>query len=404
MHKQYCLLPILIMLLLGISSCKKDDKKNKKPDYELVNSSNWKTLGKDVIGAGNSGGIQIVTLSLNLLSPDILRWMYAVTTPNYTNEQREMRVTPTDELTILDKFLAPTSKYHLKVINNGHEWQMNADANNEHKLWTYKDGKIVDGQHLTDDVPSFPRYQDYLEIASDGFLVSGNWNDWQVAHYSFETQKWKRNWVSAQGRCVQTRYKGKTIVVRLDESKVDVYTEGDVPETSNYQTLYRMELLKTIAIPSSQSREIAYSVLYGKDYYIAYENSMINNLKVYKLDLETFDLSLVQDLTLPARLQSGFQQKFYDQGIDDNSNQMVIDEVGNVYINERDDQKYSIRKYLVSGGSEVVLKTEELKNGTSILSIRYFNGKLYAGLLFQELDQSINTNYYQNYLQLARMK
>lgn len=406
MRSYYFFLPLYLILILGSTSCKKDSKKNNpsNPDFELVNSPNWKTLGKDVIGAGNDGGIQLISLALNQLSPDELRWMYAITTPNYTNNQHEMRANRADQTSILTSFAAETNKFHLKVMNGGHEWQMNTDPNGEHKLWTYKDGVIVDGQYMTNDLPSFPRYQDFLEIAEDGFMVSGFGSGWQTATYRFSTQTWKRNWISGAGRCAQTRYGGKTYAVMLADTDAVIYTEGDTPVTSNYQTLYAMKLLKTATTPVSQSGELEYTVLYGKLFYIAVQNSLTNSLRVFKLDLETLDFTVVQNLTLPSRLQSGFQQKFYDQGIVDNNNQIAIDEIGNVYINERDDQKYSIRKYPVSGGSELVLKTEEMKEGTSILSIRYFNGKLYAGVLFQQLDQSVNTNFYQNYMQLVRMK
>ncbi|TDG35196.1 hypothetical protein EZJ43_14960 [Pedobacter changchengzhani] len=365
-----------------------------------MKSSKWKTLGKDVIGAGNAGGIGIISLALNKLSPDVLRWMYAITTQNYTNEHHEMRVTNTDQVSIVTSFPTDTYKFHLKVMNDGHEWQMNADPNGQHKLFTYKDSKIIDAQYLSTDLANFPKYQGFLEIASDGFLVSGYGGGWQTATYTFQTQTWKTNWISGAGHCAQVRYRGKTIAVMVSNTQTGIYTEGDVSRTDNYKTVFPMKLLKSMPTPQSKSGDLVYSVTYGKSFYMAMEDG--NSIRLFKLDLETLDFVLVQDITLSARLESGTQQMFYDQTVLDNNNQIAVDETGNIYVNERNNQKYSIRKFLVTGGSEVVLKTEEMKDQAAILSIRYFNGKLYAGVFFRELDQSINTDYFQHYLQLVR--
>lgn len=402
MCNKYFFLLIYLMVMLGTISCKKESKTDnpKTPNYELVKSSKWKTLGKDVIGAGNAGGIRIISLALNQLSPDALRWMYAITTQNYTNEHHEMRVTTTDQLSIVTSFPTETYKFHLKVMSGGHEWQMNTDPNGQHKLWTYKDSKIIDAQYLTTDPANFPKYQDFLEIASDGFMVSGYGGGWQTATYSFQTQTWKTNWISGAGRCAQVRYGGKTIAVLMSDSQTDIYTEGDVSRTDNYKTLYPMRLLKSTPTPQSISGDLVYSVMYGKSFYMAMERG--NSIRVFKLDLETLAFVLVQNITLSARLESGTQQMFYDQTVLDNNNQIAIDETGNIYVNERNDQNYSIRKFLVTGGSEVILKSKEMKDGSGILSIRYFNGKLYAGVAFRELDQSVNTDFYQHYLQLVR--
>ena len=394
-----------MVFLIGVSSCVKDKKDNgpQIPDYTLVNSSNWTTLGKDVIGAGNSGGIQLLNLALNQVSPDVLRWMYAVSNPNYTNNHHEMRLNTAGQFSILDAFTAETYRFHLKWMYGGHEWQMNTDADGNHRLFTFKDGILVDGGHLTANVADFPRYQDFMELASDGFLVSALNSGWQSAFFSFQTQTWKINWIQNAGRCAQTRYAGKTMAVMLSDAEVEIYTEGNTLIEDNGHNYYRMTRLKSMATPGGYSGQLVYSVLYGKYFYMAMENPADNTLRIFKLNMETLDFTLVQKHNLSARLQSSTQQMYYDQAVLDNNNQIAIDEAGNTYVVERIEEQFSIRKYSVTGGSEVVLNNEELKAGTSVLCIRLFNGKLHAGLLYQQLDQSVNTHYYYNYMQLVRM-
>ncbi len=398
-----------LFVLLAASACKKDTDTN-TPDLKdpesvtIVQSANWITVGKDVISAGNAGGGGVINIALNELSPGVLRWMNAFSTQNYTNENHEMQVNTNNEVKIVKSFRAPTGKYHLKTIVDGHEWQIN-QVSSGGRLEIYKDGARINDY---DDWMNYPRGTDYVQLAEDGFEVWGGGFTWNGGIFSFKTGKWKRNsFTGVNGWQCVTRYQGSTYLIDMGNTgSAGVYKEGGARDSGALGIEYRLIPQPSLVSGAFNPGPVMYTARYGSNYFMVYQNTQVTDqLTIYKLDLATMTLTLVQHRPLVQNISGGGQTAYFSEhAIMDNDNGVSVDEAGNLYAIERENEQFRIRKYLVAGGTEVVLAEKDFAAGAYLYTIRYFNGKLYAGLGLSKPDPSQGSNFSHYYLQLVRQK
>lgn len=402
-------LPITCCLLLAatLAGCKKDKSTEPDPNdpdnVQVINSDAWTTVASDQISNGNElyGG-RYGTIALNQLNEQQLRWMYAFSSTNYINDHREFRVSSSGTVEHIKTFAAFTYGEQLKSLYNGQEWQLNAPQPGINNFRLFKDGTQQD--LYAGDPASGPWRTDLMERADDGFFITEKPNSsTEVAFFSFQTATWKRNVIPFARQAAQTRYQGKTYAVATGnpgDPEIVVYRESDSLIATPGHKYFMMKPLKSNTYPEA-SGFVIHSARHANKFFVVttLAEGGAHKYKIFRFNLDNGTLENTQVHTQEVPYPNPPVVSLNNGGL------ATIDENGNLYMTENrpggTTAQYSIRKYKSGGGSEVVLPEEALLPLTEIQGIRYFNGRLYAALIYGKENGTTSRDYY---MRLVRMK
>lgn len=407
MRRFFFIKACVLFLLTGLAACKKDKNNEPEPNnpdnMQVINSDRWITVASDQVTNGNNiyEG-RYATIALNQLSDQQLRWMYAFSSANYINDHREFRVSSNGKAEHIKSFPAFTYGDQLKSLYDGQEWQLNAPQTGINQFTLYKNGTQQDLD--AGDPASGPWRTDLMERADDGFFITEKPNaSTEVAFFSFQTATWKRNVIPFARQAAQTRWQGKTYAVATGipgDPEIQVYRESDSLIATPGHKYYLMNVLKSNTYPEA-SGFVIHSARYGNKFYVAttVTEGGSHKYKVFRFNLETGNLEHTQVHTQELSYPNPQWIALNNGGL------LAIDEAGNLYVVENRiadmEAHFSIRKYKVGGGSELVLPEEALLRLTEIQAIRYFNGKLYAALIYAKENGTTSRDYF---MRLVRMK
>lgn len=388
--KKVLFLPILTLaasILLG--SCKKENAapdagEGSKPEVtelNLLKSSQWKVLAKQSFikyeGASGSGHS---TIGFSTQKPDELRWYTGYSTQGMISDPMEMILNTGGTVSIHKDLKAPAYGGDIKTFVGTDVWKVNRTQSASY-IDVFKNDQIV-------DLSKYPEGQtkiDRIQFSEDGLLNSTKTNSSNsVSHYSYSTGRWKDNTFWGNN-FVTLRYKGRTYAIaftRLTSANgMTIMKESDdrvvvpdnqIPGLSRVH--YPMTTLKSI--PGEYGFLMNGSV-YGDDVFVIF-HSHTSNTRYGVVRVNLSDLTLqsvqVQEQAVPFGLS-------YTGMLSSTHTYVEVDDAGNLYVVE---SQHSIRKYNAAGGSELILKEQDLLFGTQIHGIKFFNGKLHVALMNRE--------------------
>lgn len=377
MKTAYCIKLVIVATTIFLSGCKKNntdtDPDHPPPAVTLLKSNNWKvaaSITREKFQGVLGGSFQ--TVAFDLQKQDELRWYlwfrdmtsYADATEMVLNNQGNVTINKPD---------APgaTDFRQIKTIYGGDTWESHIPFSNSYSMAVFKNNQNinlplgVNATHIKNIIAS-----------EDGLLnnseVSGGSNS--VSHFHYGTGEWKSNYFWAW-KFVSVRYNNRTYVISLfkntNEDGIHVLSETDDKKTSlQGHVYYEMKYENYLAF--SPVGFIMHATQYGDNVYVALD-AYQNKFEVYKINLTNFAIQRVLNETKAVT---------YSQVANE------IDDQGNLYVVESrtENQKpfFSIRKYAVGGGNEVVLKETDLLTYTHIHALKYFAGKLHAAVMYKQ--------------------
>jgi len=379
-------------LTLFAFSCKKGDDNNSAGNaaIKLLTTDKWTVAGsKSITYAHGFTTASLTTYALARQSAAELRWNVGIkAVGNSIEKPTDIVLATSGNVTVRDLTSEPPFPTPLLVKAQGAEW----------KVVQRDPPEIFDV--LRNNQPAIPSQQDpndkdNVNAADDGFFVTGtDYSTYEFSFFNFATQAWKRGLVLAE-RAAALRYAGTTYVIGFNQQ----YDPANPQLRVWKDTGSAMQLVKTMALPKPPQL-IMNAVVSGKYALVTTgdNNTADAHYKVYKIDLEALTVQVVQK-------QAMVQTYSYSPRFAENTVLSVeTDNTGNLYVVENkiisQQAHYSVRKYSATGSSDLVLKEEDLKDGSIIEALRWFNGKLYAAVSYREQSDGTSTWH----LQLIQMK
>lgn len=378
-----------------LSGCKKDNTSTSNPyqppsNLTLLKSNNWKvatSLTREKFQGVLGGSFQ--TVAFDLQKQDELRWYLWFGDMTSYSDATEMVLNNQGNVTV-NKPATPTASdfRQIKTIYGGDTWETHIPFANTYNIAVFRNSQNINiglGANAT-NIKNIVASEDGLLNNS---AVAGGSNS--VSHYHYGTGAWKTNtfWSSS---FVSVRYNNRTYVISLFKNTaqdgIHILSETDIKKTSlQGQIYYEMKYENQLAF--SPVGFLVHAAQYGDNVFVALD-AYGNKFEVYKINLTNFTIQRVLNETKAVT---------YSQVANE------IDDQGNLYVVERrsENQKpfFSIRKYAVSGGSQVVLKEEDLLTYTHIHALKLFNGKLHAAVTYKQdvpdgnpNDNSFHYNYH----------
>lgn len=391
-----------LVSLIFLSSCKKEsgsaDNNNPTiPAITLLKSNNWKvvaSLSREKFEGVLGGGFQ--TVSFDFQKPDELRWYIWHKTMSNFSDAIEVILKNQGTATINTPAVPAAIDFRqIKTIYGGNTWETHIPWYSGYNIAVFKNN-----QNINIELDANATNLKNIVAAEDGLLnnsqVSGGTNS--VSHYHYGTGKWKTNTFWAWN-FVSVRYNNRTYVISLSKNTnqdgITVLSETDNKNTSSQgQISYEMKPENHLAF--SPVGFLMHFTQYGENVFVALDGYQ-NKFEVYKINLTNFTIQRVMNDTKAVT---------YSQVANE------IDADGNLYVVESriENQKpfFSIRKYAVSGGNEVVLKETDLLTYTHIHALKYFNGKLHAAVMYKQDIPDNNPNddsfHYNYHMQIISLK
>ncbi|MCO5232125.1 MAG: hypothetical protein LC105_01865 [Chitinophagales bacterium] len=409
--------PILFAVFTAIillSACKKETNNKQKeentPPIVLLKSNQWKVMASESILKieGILGG-SIGTVAFNTQKTGELRWYTMHSTKSNFSGQNEIILYSDGKVTKENLENSLGHGGQIKTIYGSDIWKINLSPDNMYQISNaYKNNQNININKESSRIPNWKN----LQASEDGLLTSTKTSGSNsIGHFHYGTQQWKHNTYYGNNT-VAIRYNGLTYAVSLlknmDTKGISIYVETDSmikkPDSqipSLFTIYYPMKELKLIDIGSIPGF-IMHATLYNDNLFIVTDNYQSSNTQysVYKINLTQLSASLIQAPTWNKPFGLGISDILYNQTM------IEVDDEGNLYVVEvrTENQKpsYSIRKYLAKGGSEIILKEDEIIQYTHIQAIKYFNGKLHAAISYKEKMPEDNT--YTYHLQIIAMK
>lgn len=378
-----------------LSGCKKDNTSTSNPhqppsNLTLLKSNNWKvatSLTREKFQGVLGGSFQ--TVAFDLQKQDELRWYLWFGDMTSYSDATEMVLNNQGNVTV-NKPATPTASdfRQIKTIYGGDTWETHIPFANTYNIAVFRNSQNINiglGANAT-NIKNIVASEDGLLNNS---AVAGGSNS--VSHYHYGTGAWKTNtfWASS---FVSVRYNNRTYVISLfkntNQDGIHVLSETDIKKTSlQGQVYYEMKYENQLAF--SPVGFLMHAAQYGANVFVALD-AYGNKFEVYKINLTNFTIQRVLNETKAVT---------YSQVANE------IDDQGNLYVVERrsENQKpfFSIRKYAVGGGNQVVLKEEDLLTYTHIHALKFFNGKLHAAVTYKQdvpdgnpNDNSFRYNYH----------
>lgn len=378
------IITITVLTTVLLSSCQKDDDTNPNPDnpnnITLLNSNEWTVVANNVQKKqqGVLGG-SFGTAAFSLQKQDELRWYLSFSHMTGYQDPIEIVVNSQNAATVNKPTGNISSDFRaIKTIYGTDTWETHMSFDNPSHINVFKNGQLTDIGY-----PHRPIKK--LQTSEDGLLNNTehyggtNW----VSHYHYGTGQWKNNvfWAT---QYVSTRYNGKTYVATLlndgttgTQGTITVLEESNTPDASN---MYLMLNKNEDTIPNAGY--ILHSVRHNENLYVALNAHWQNKYVVYKINLNNYSVQKVVEETKVENYDNT------DPLVRNLAQNIEIDPQGNLYIVanniQNTDAHYSIRKYKTTGGTELVLKIEDLKNLTQVQGIYFFNNKLHAAVVYRE--------------------
>lgn len=378
MRIQSSLLAFSMITIVSLASCKKekdsDDNGNPPPALTILKNNNWKvaaSLTREKF-QGVLGG-SFYTVSFGLQKQDELRWYLWFRDMSSFADPTEIILNTQNAVTI-NKPPAPgaTDFRQFKTIYQGNTWEVHRALDGGNNFTVFKNNQDINIS-LGNSATSIKN----LVASEDGLLnnsaVSGGSNS--VSHYHYGTGQWKTNTFFATS-FVSGRFNNRTYVVSLSKNTAQdgltLLTETDNQQTSMQGMVYHeMQVKNHLAF--SPVGFLLKATKHGDQVFVAIDGYQ-NKLEVYKVSLT--------DLTI---------QKVLDQprsGANSDLANVEMDPGGNLYVVENRVENgtshFSIRKYKATGGSEIILKEQDLRTETRIQGLHFFNGKLHAAIIYRE--------------------
>lgn len=376
---QFITTTVLASVLL--SSCKKDDdiNPNNPNNITLLNSNQWTVVANHIQKKqqGVLGGT-FGTTAFSLQKQDELRWYLYFSHMSGYQDPIEMVVNNQNAVTVNKPTGNAGSDFRdIKTIYGPDTWETHISFNNASNINTFKNGQPIDIGYPYRPIKT-------LQTSEDGLLnnTAHNGTNW-VSHYHYGTGQWKDNvfWAT---QYVSARYNGKTYVATLlndgttgTQGTFTVLEESNTPGPSN---IYEMINKHEEVIPNAGY--IIHSTRHNENLFVAIDAHWQNKFVVYKVNLTNYSVQKVVEETKVENYTNNAYVVRYLASLAE------IDPDGNLYIvainTQNTDAHYSIRKYKTTGGNEVILKEEDLKNLTRIDAVYFFNNKLHAALVYRE--------------------
>lgn len=379
-----------------LTSCKKDDDSSDKDtdptpkSIALLKNNNWKvaaSLTREKYQGVLGGGFQ--SAAFDLQKQDELRWYLWFRDMSSNSDPTEIVLNEQGKATINKPAASGATDFRpIKTIYGADTWETHIPFSSGYNMAVFKNNQAINNK-LDANATNIKN----IVASEDGLLnnseVSGGSNS--VSHYHYGTGAWKTNTFWAW-KFVSVRYKDRTYVITLSKNSaqdgITVLSETDNKKTSSQgQIYYEMKVENHLAF--APVGFIMHSAQYGENVFLALD-AYQNKFEVYKINLVNFTIQRVLNETKAVT---------YSQVANE------IDAEGNLYVVEirTENQKpfFSIRKYAVSGGNEVVLKEADLLTYTWIHALKFFAGKLHAAVVYKEdvpdgkpNDDSFHYNYH----------
>jgi hypothetical protein len=387
---------VTLALIVLFSSCKKekntDDPTTQPTEITVLKSNQWKVDARQsLFMAGSALGGAYQTVDFSIQNSRELRWYTWYNTMVNWIGHTEMTLNTQGKVVINKDLKAPAYGGEFKAIVGADTWKINRSFDRADQIFAFKNDQIVDLSQYHEGQTNIKNVQ----AADDGILNSSNtMGDNSVAHYNYATQKWKNNTFWGNN-FVSLRYKGRTYVIsftRLTSANgMTILEESDnrvVVQDTQIPTIYTVHYPMTIlkSIPGEYGF-VLHTSAYDDNVFVVF-HSHTSNIKygVVKVNLTNLTGQLIQapEFVVP------FGQ----------SPAVEVDEAGNLYVvevrTENTNPFYNIRKYAAGGGSEVILKEEELIPNTQIQGLKIFNRKLHVAIINREEmpDNNPNDNYF----------
>lgn len=390
----YFLSTAAFVSIVLLSSCKKktgnDDNSNNptSPSVTLLKSNNWKVAASYMQEKYQSAlGGSFGTAVLDLQKQDELRWYLSFSNTSTVSNITEIVLNNQGNVTINKPPATGVTDFRqIKTIHGGNIWET-------HIPWYYGNIAVFkNNQNINIRLDANATSIKNVVAAEDGLLnnsaISGGTNT--VSHYHYGTGAWKTNTFWAWN-FVSVRHNNRTYVITLSKNSsqdgIAVASETDNRQTSS-QGSFSYPMKEENHLAFSPVGFLVHSAQYGDNVFIALD-AYANKFEVYKINLTNFTIQRVLNET-----------KAIAYSLVSNE----IDAEGNLYVVERhvENQKpfFSIRKYAVSGGNEVVLKENDLLTYTHIQALKFFAGKLHAAVMYKQDvpdDDPNDNNFRYNY-------
>ncbi len=373
-----------IAIAVIFSSCTKGDdveNPNATNNINLLNTKDWTVAAQHAqqIIQGNLGG-SFGTQAFSLQSPGELRLYLLFAAQTYLSDFTEIVLNNQNKVTVSKPaFGSSTDFREIKTIYGGDTWETHIPFSSGYTIAVFKNNQNIN-INLDNNATNIKE----LQASEDGLLnnsVSVGTNT--VSHFHYGTGQWKTNTFFATS-FVSARYNNRTYVINLNKNTsqdgIGLYSETDDKVTgSQGQIRYPMKAENHLTM--SPVGFIMHATQYGDNVFVALD-AYGNKFEVYKINLTSFSIQKVLDETkATAYGQAAYRVRYL-------VSQVAIDPNGNLYVveNRVDNQKshYSIRKYNVGGGNEVILKEPDIKENTSVQGVCYFNGKLHAAIIYRQ--------------------
>lgn len=378
--------------IILFSSCKKetetDDPVTQPGEIVVLKSSQWKVAAKQSVfmaGSALGGGYQ--TVAFTIRNTGELRWyMWYKTMSNWMGHT-EMTLNKQGEVVIDKDLKAPAYGGEIKAIIGTDTWKINRSFDRVDQIFAFKNDQVV-------DLGQFPEGQTRIEniqAAEDGILNSSKtMGSNSVAHYSYATQKWKNNTFWGNN-FVTLRHNNKTYAIaftRLTSANgMSIMMESEErvvvqdPQIPAIKTVhYPMTTLHT---SPGEYGFVMHTSAYDDNVFVVFHSHTSNTrYGVVKVNLTNLTGQVIQapEYVVPFG----------------NSPAVEVDDSGNLYVvevrTENTNPFYSIRKYAANGGSELILREDDLIPNSYIQGMKIFNGKLHVAIINREEMPDNNPN------------
>lgn len=379
---------VVLATIVLLSSCKPDEDidPNNPNNITILNTNQWSVVANHIEKKqqGVLGG-SFVTQAFSLQKAGELRWFLWFRHMTGYQDPIEIVVNNQNAVTV-NKPTGSNPFRPIKTIYGTDTWETYINLDNAKSINVFKNGQPT-------DIGGPYRGIQKLQASEDGLLNNEIYNgSAMVSHYHYGTGLWKNNSFGSSGH-VSTRYNNKTYVANLlndgttgKKAKFIIFAEGN---TADANGIYPMSIEKNEEIDNAGY--IMHSVRHGDNLFVAIDAQWQKTYVVYKINLTNYDIQKVMEEP-KVEIYTNFDylvRYLYAQ--------VEIDPDGNLYIvaNRIENQQghYSIIKYKSTGGREIILKEEDLKKGTHVHAIYFFNNKLYTAVVYrEELEKESNPN------------
>lgn len=367
----------ILALAIVLASCKKDqnnDKAGGANNISLLNTSEWKVVAKHAQKKiqGNLGG-SFETQAFTMQSPTELRWYLWFKHMNGYQDPIEIILNNQNTVVVNQPTRNTGTDFRpFKTIYGGDTWETHLPFSSGYTIALFKNNQSVQVNFSDNNATKIKR----LQPSEDGLLNnSESVGTNTVSHYHYGTGQWKTNTFFATS-FTSVRYNNRTYVISLNRNTsqegIGLYAETNNQVTgSQGQIGYPMQAKNHVAI--SPVGFLLHSTQHGDNVFVAIDAYTKNAFEVYKINLTNSTIQKVFEATKPGH---------YTQYANE------IDAGGNLYTVENrienQTSHFSIRKYNTTGGNELILKETDLKKHTQVHGLKYFNGKLYAAVVYRE--------------------